>query len=519
MSVHRLFRTNALTRAAATALGAGLVALAAGSAHAAVGARVLLQQWSPQTPEQQSVLILVNEPTVVSDAVQQAWSQARPLICAQLTAAMGRQGAAAGQTLYDIKCLLSPTATFSVSSAGKNALAVRLAVSGYVEASSTTPVPGSFADPRVSLALTGEMQLAMTVQADPNQTLHFEQAAFSLSGAKLDSHNAVADVVKFVADDLVPFFGGPNYKRMAENAINGVGMNVAGQFNNAVAPINAKLRGPSGAVRVGLWAKSDAIVVAFGPRELTPPTGGTMSGVFHASAKTPVSSKAQAPDCGSMVITASVQTGPAPLLDPNGALGEAPVRQVGSFSAQPGAAGECRYRVTNLAAGWPNQLQTRNCKGLRYALRGEGWDGDVVKPNPAVERNFVMETPTECVDAALLHNNQPYGKVQPDDPGVRFGQQAQVLVQASSLKAPAVNPAGTGTLNKAAFTQPALAALNPQPLPPKASPTGSLAALNPQPLPPKASPAGSLAALNPQPLPPRSAPGQAATLNWGAAPR
>src|SRR5437870_3692325 len=155
-------------------LGAALLSAAVAS-HAAVGARVLLQEWSPLTPKQQGVRIVANDPSVVSDAVQKAWTEVRPRICAQLLAAMGKGRVAAGQTLYDIKCLLDEAPGFSVASAGPNALSATLAIGGYVEATSTTPTAlGSYADPRFSLALKANLVLALAVQPNLYQTLRID---------------------------------------------------------------------------------------------------------------------------------------------------------------------------------------------------------------------------------------------------------------------------------------------------------------------------------------------------------
>ena len=108
-------------------------------AHAATGARVLLQVWSPLTPDQQSAVTLVDQPSLVSDSLQDAWMRARPRICEQLKLKMGAGGAAAGQTLYDITCLLDEQAALEVAPAGQNALHATFAFGGAVEATSTTP--------------------------------------------------------------------------------------------------------------------------------------------------------------------------------------------------------------------------------------------------------------------------------------------------------------------------------------------------------------------------------------------
>lgn len=436
------------------------------AAHAAVGTRVLVQVWSPLTPKQQSVQVLVNDASLVSDQVQKAWTEARPRICAALLGAMGKGKAAGGQTLYDLKCLLDERPAFSVTSASANTLAASLAIGGTVEATSTTPTAlGSYADPRFSLAIKAHLQMALAVQPNLDQTLRVDTAKFSLSDATIDSHNFSGDVLKFVADDLLPFFGGPQFRQLAEGAINAVEVDTRGYFNAALAPINAKLRGPSGYVRVAVWGKPDSIVVAFGPRALTPPTGGTMFGALRWD-----SSKAVSPgSCTSFSIAATVQTGPAPLRDPNGYFesGDAPVQKVGSFQPMPAAkANECRYRLSGLAQGWPNEVTARSSIGgakaagnslyrVHYAVTGDGWDGRTVVPRPSAERNY------------LVH-------------GTASGEAG--LNAAAAAKRHLLDPAGPVINPGSAVVNPALKAQTPY----ATQKRGDAVSLNPQPLPPAA---------------------------------
>src|SRR6185369_14891758 len=133
--------------------------------------------------------------------------------------AMGKGGAAAGQTLHDIVCVLDEHATLEVARSGPAALSAQLAISGYVETSSTTPtIVDGAVDPRFSVALTARLLLAISVQPSRDQTLRIDKAQFKLSNATLDSHNLSGDLLKFLGEDLSPYFGGPNYKRLAEGA-------------------------------------------------------------------------------------------------------------------------------------------------------------------------------------------------------------------------------------------------------------------------------------------------------------
>ena len=509
----------------ARGFGIALLALSFAAAQAAVGARVLLQTWNPTKPKEQGVQVVTNDATAVSDSVQMAWSsRVRPLICTQLLAVMGRRGIAAGQNLYDVKCLLDETVGFRLTPVRPNAVSAWLDVGGYIEATSTTPtVVGSYGDPRFSLALKATVHLTVSVQPDADHTLRVDAAKFALSKASIDSHNFSGDVLKFVAEDLLPFFNGPNFRQVAENAINGLGVNLTGPFNTALDPVNARLRGPSGAVRVAVWGNPDAIIVAFGPRELTPPSGGSMFGALRWD-----TSKLVSPgSCDSFSIAASVQTGPAPLLDPNGHFepAQAPMRKVGSFQLQPGAAGgECRYRLTGLANGWPNEVLARSSIGAKkstgnslyhtsFLLAGDGWDGQTVVPQPSAERNYRV---SGSVDAAAAVNPAVAARRDFLNPG------GPVMNPAAPRQAATINPTtGVTAVQNKSKTSALLATpsgLNPVAQSPYAAVKNKADAvsLNPQPLPPKTAVTQSAltratsrtdaVSLNPQPLPPGGAP-------------
>lgn len=379
-------------------VGVALLGCAIG-AHAATGARVLLQTWNPQAPDQQGVVTMVDQPSLVSDSLQDAWMRARPRICEQLKARMGVGGAAAGQTLYDINCLLDEQAVLDVAPAGQNALHATFAVGGAVEATSTTPdvIWGigidRGADPRFSLALTAKLDLILAVQPDRDHTLRVTKALFTLNHATLDSHNFSGDILKFLSDDLIPFFGGPNYKTLAENAVNAISADFANDFDAALAPVNAQLKGPSDAVWVGVLAGGNYISVAFGPRELVPPTNGSMVGLFqwNPAEFTPRNG------CQSFGIHATVQTGPVPMFTSSAA---APTRDVGQLQASQITANTCAFTLRGLAAGWPNVLTTSVEGGaaasagssllrVGYALVGDGWNGRMVIPQPEADaRNY-----------------------------------------------------------------------------------------------------------------------------------
>ena len=107
----------------------------------------------------------------------------------------------------------------------------------------------------------------------------------------------------------------------------------------------------------------------------------------------------------SLSIAASVQTGPAPIsYDGRFDRADAPRKAVGDFRLEgTGPSGECRYRISGLATGWQNDLvpkgktesndvaMTRNgSKRYSVSLKGDGWDGTRVTPQPAAQGNYAI---------------------------------------------------------------------------------------------------------------------------------
>ncbi len=460
------------------------------AAQAATGARVLLQAWNPLTPDQPNVITLLDHPSLVSDSIQDAWTQVRPKICTQLGLKMGLGGAARGETLYDIACLLDEQLLFDVSPAGSNALRATLVVSGYVEATSTTPDVafgvglGDYADPRFSVALTARLELILAVQPNRDRTLRVSKAQFTLNNATLDSHNFSGDMLKFVAGDLVPFFGGPDYKRMAEDAVNEISANLANDFNATLDPVNELLKGPSDAVRVGVSGRDGYISVAFAPREVAPPSNGRMSGVvrWDPTSFTPRNG------CRSFEIGASVQTGPAPMFAPGAS---APVRQVGVFQISPIDATSCGYTLSGLAEGWPNALASRvldppldrssgnaNYRET-YTLSSDTAQGGKVVPLPSVDgRNYTVRAFTLKMPSAEARTGE-YLKEDYRNPEISRAEldtnRSKTRINPAEINTRQINPAAANAIKPrvspdvSASTQ--ATSLNPQPLPPAGSPT------------------------------------------------
>ena len=417
-------------------------------AQAAVGTRVLMQDWKPQTPATQNVRVVADNAGTVSDAMQMVWSIAAPQLCGNLVGQLGTSGAATGEALRDIKCRLDETPAFTVTPVRADSVSAWLAIGGRIEATSGVPgSPDRAPDSRHAVTFKATLHLTLAVQADPAQALRVDAAKFVVTTTSVEALGTNGNASKPALDNVPRAFKGPAFKPLAVAAAESMGLK--GYFNGAMGPINARLTGPAGAVRVAVWGRPDAIVVADRPRDQVPPAGGPVTGALRWDvAKTgPVSG------CGGLSIIATVQTGPAPLRDPEGGFdaSTAPTQTVGSFQVLPGsAAGECRYRMSGLAAGWPNQFLARSQIGVakmagaaphhpHTILLGDGWDGRTVVPQPSAERNY-----------------RPAGS---------GAATAMAAAPVRPLALAPANPLASAT-NKANKVS-----LNPQPLPPGALPT------------------------------------------------
>ena len=444
------------------------------TAFGAVGARVLVQEWTPVNPERQDVRVLVDQPGIVTDSLNRAWASARVELCNAVTAELGKSRAAAGQTLRDIDCHMDPNLTLDLRQVGPNSITATLALNdNSITATSTQPTAcGRECDPRVSVTAKATVTLGISVQNDPARPLVVTAANLVFSGASIDSHNFVADIAKFVVDDLIPFFNGPNFKTMAQDAINGVKFDYAGTFNSALAPVNAQLAGPSQYVRVGLWARATRITVAFAPGQIPPPGNGSMSGVVHWD-----ETHGGPPNgCADINLVANVQTGPAPLLDPDNYrdVGVAPMRTIGAYSSSAAGAAQCNYSLTGIAAGWPNTVSATVPGGgggggpvtMRFAIKPDGWSGAVVPQPASGGRNYLVY---EKFGGAATNANPTRWMRNPGDPDFRQNKNprtnpADIRTQPGD---PAINPAGAVAVQPGVVqTAPAVAAQQPATLPP-----------------------------------------------------
>lgn len=390
---HFMFRRTSML--VACVAGAGLLTLVASNpAQAAVGTQVLLQTWTPQQPEVQGLATAMRSPTLVSDTLAQFWrSGGRIGACKAIAQALG----GAKPRVYDMDCRLSDQVDVQASSSANGQVQLSLFVPGNVllAKAAIDVIP----DPRFSIDFDLRVDLTLKVGNDTKQPLSVVRAQARVTNVHADSQNLIADMAKAVTG-IVSFVGGPDFQREAEMALESRNIDFRGQLNAMMPAINAQLQLPAtlpGHVRVGVWSRPDLIIVAYAPL-LEAIGGGAMEGTVRWDAAV-----FEVSSCADLQFAATVQVGPRPLTNPEGALGSAPLRTVGTVREMQHAPGSCDYRLEGLGSGMPHRLEV-DARSAARALRQksgfwtmagawpEGWDGKTVTPQPlAPARNYLIQ--------------------------------------------------------------------------------------------------------------------------------
>lgn len=450
---------------------------------APIGAQVMVQTWDPRDPDAQNIQTSYDSDSAVSDAVAGAWGELRDFLCGPIKQQMGKGDLLAkGITLKEIDCKM-PDGELIASQNGGRGLKLAYRVKGVAfSATSTTPtVLGSYADPRFSAAFDLDFELGLALQ-ESGDVLRVSAAKVVVSNARIDSHNASGDMLKWLDGNLVPIFQGQSFRSHAEAALNGFNPDFTSKANARLAPVNNALRPPPNMIRSGQWARPGKIYIAYAPAAWVPPANSQVSGQVSWK-DTDV--KFSTTSCADFSMSAGVQTGPAPLTDPvTRATGPAPRRTVGQMVwASPtiamGDNRECRYSLGALPAGVPVGIGARaptNPKpkygssstiSLPPMLVPKGWGGRTV-PDGGSGRDWEIAQGRDISVPVHVEALVP--------------RQKSIGPVINQTINPALNPAlstGRNLESKTLQTPASAQMLNPQPLPPKSKlmqpATGALA--------------------------------------------
>ena len=459
-----LSRFKPVTMAAGLSLAGLCTLLAAAPAQASVGAQVLLQTWNPQQPQTQGLLAPARSPTIVSDTLAVFWAGAgRAAACAAVNEAL----AGFRPQLTAIDCQLNASADLQALPGANGQIVLRLSVpTNKVFASAEIDlVP----DPRFSVDFDLQLDLTLAATSDPHRLLRVTKADVHVANAHIDSQNFIGDVLE-AANLLVSFIGGPDFMRQAERALEKPAINIVQRANDALPPVNAQLKLPAmmvgSHVRVGLWSRPGMLTVAFAPAPV-PVGGGAMEGTVRWDPAT-----VELPRCDDLAIAATVQVGPRPLLSPDGALGTAPLRTVGTLRPLQVANGSCRYRLDGLGLGLPHRLEASAQGAARpvqaraghmsvIPMQPQGWSGEAVTPQPVAAPRDYLISATQLLAPKRALPAMPNGtvKLQPgvsdgpfDPPGSRVGAGTGRPWATTGVGATATRPIATQPLPGAAGT-------------------------------------------------------------------
>lgn len=184
--------------------------------------------------------------------IDNGWAAARPRVAQLVKNELGKARRFRGQTAYQINVALAARGELQAMADGPR-LAIKYTLRGNsVTAKMTTPtIFGSYADPKFSVDFDVEMIFHIGRLA--NGKIGVTSATASLHNAKLRGRNVTGTVGLAIAD-AVKFFGGPNLRALAQNAINA--QSVSRNLNVALAPVAfpgslfSSMSGPAVTVRL-----------------------------------------------------------------------------------------------------------------------------------------------------------------------------------------------------------------------------------------------------------------------------
>ncbi len=454
-----------LSRRAIVALAAFLIASPAAASASTGGVRIIVQTWSPSAPTVQKNDVVLDRPGLLSDALNEGWAKARTPVCDALKAEAGKPNRLApGFSLYDIACNMAPAGTLEVMGLAGNALSLAYRLPGNTfKAHSTQPTAaGSYADP--CFMLSYDLSAKTVVHLDTLAVDTFTVAIDRVS--RPDSCNTAGDIAKFAAT-TVHFFGGPDFLKMTQDAIERHQDIGTASLNAAVDSFVKPMRQYAGRYATQTnWVRHGDLYFAFAPMYNPQPLAATLAGTIDMPK---AHWFANAPDCATFTVLGTVQTGPAPILNPESlAVGAAPSIDVGAVSASgiatdAGDRFQCAYIERQLPAGVPVTFRASGKSAgdqrghVRYVptVRPEGWSGTETIASASSGKNFLATVAPEVVGFGDRVNlGQRY---DPVDPAAKAAANAATRVNPAILQGAVANP--NERLSRVA--------LNPQPLPPK----------------------------------------------------
>jgi hypothetical protein len=434
-----------LTRISAVSVFAVLLAVAPPAAAADVGIQTALEQWSASKPDQTSMKVQFDSPSLVSFQVAQAWNQQRDVVCQEIAAVITKADAfGKGVNGYSVNCAMAETGEFhAFPGNGPNQARFTFKLVGNTLAfTTTTPtVMGSYGDPRFNTTYDLFVTIHAAIQ-NGSPLLKVTSAIGQIQNPHVAPGNFAADVLKEVLGFIVK--GGLD--GVVSKSVAGQRLNLTGRINSSLALANALLKVPDGTRLAGGWVRKEKVFIAFQPIMSVPSSG---AGWVSGKLKWPGQGGGKAASCAAFGVKASVPAGPPAVLgaDP-WSFGAYDVRDVPYAASLPANATfvsdhfECAYTLSSLPVGLPATLRASvgtgpsNAGGAIPVMAPDGWSGPVV-PN-ASARDFKETWRSSGISPAMRVSmiKVNLGDPDPNKAAVNPAVKAQTNVKAGMVVAP-----------------------------------------------------------------------------------
>jgi hypothetical protein len=409
---------------------AAILGLAAGQAGAATptGLRVYAELWNPTQIDGESLVTLENQPTLISDTLNQAWIAFSGWYVKNAPAQLFGPDRLhsldskipSGISLYSRSgnLKLPPEVTLpqkvdlTLTPQGANGFTVDFHVpTSTISLCSTTPSAdvagvkigaGQYADPCATLSVDLDLNMTIVVSNVQGHLLQVISPRVTPSNFQVGNGNWTVQIAE-VVNSVNSFFGGTDFQQLLTNlvdqsqSLNGVVQGPVDSLNHtiatyeqtALARINRELSplaSLSSLIHLALWEQNSArgqmLTVLFAPPASGITLGsavqsGQISGMitFDAAAQgLPASCAAYN---ASQQFTARAQIGPRAVTSIGGdgkpVYGAAPTQPINiAFSGGAMQGHQCSYTLSHLALGVPNTID------LDASTRGSGGASQLV---------------------------------------------------------------------------------------------------------------------------------------------
>jgi hypothetical protein len=417
---------------------AAILSLAAGQAGAvtATGLRVYAELWNPTQIPGESLVTLENQPTLISDTINQTWFAFAGWYVKNVPALLFGSdrlhkldpSIPTGISLYSRSgnMTLPPEVTLpekvdlTLTPQGGSGFTVDFHVpASSISLCSTTPSAqfagvtfgaGKYADPCATLSVDLDLSMTIVLSDAPGHLLQVISPRITPSNFQLGNGNWTVDIAQ-VVNSVNAFFGGTDFQQLLSNLVDqthslspvlqgpvdSLNNTVANYEQTALARINKELSpfaSLSGLTHVALWEQNSAggqmLTVLFAP----PASGVTLgsaaqSGQISGMITFDANAQGLPPSCAaydtSPQFTARAQIGPRAVSsigsDGKPVYGAAPTQPITlAFSGGAMQGHQCSYTLSHLALGVPNTIDldasSSGSRGASQLVRAPNFQPD-----------------------------------------------------------------------------------------------------------------------------------------------